>query len=144
MGAFAIDYYGRRIVSAISSFGVMMGMTLLGLHLFLLENNYSPSDFEWLLILSLLMIMLMNFGLMLMPCTMMSEIFPSELKSVAGFIASIVNAIFAFVTSKTYQPLIDLIGEKYLNWIYAVIMMISLIYTIIALPETKGKTLAVI
>jgi len=144
IGAFAIDRCGRRILLAISSFGVMIGMILLGLHFFLLDYDYNPDNFEWLIILSLLLIALMCFGLTPVPSTILSEIFSSDLKSVAGFIGSISSAAFAFVASKTYQPLVDLISEKYVFWIYALIIMISLVYSLTMVPETKGKTLQVI
>lgn len=141
IGTFVIDHSGRRMVAAISSFGVMVGMALLGLHFFLLDYGYDPSGLEWLMVLALLMIMLLNFGVTQMPTTLMSEIFSSDLKSVGGFVGSIMSATFAFIASKTYQPLIDLISAKYVYWIYAVIFLISLVYSLTVLPETKGKTL---
>lgn len=144
IGTFVIDHSGRRMVAAISSFGVMVGMALLGLHFFLLDYGYDPSGLEWLMVLALLMIMLLNFGVTQMPTTLMSEIFSSDLKSVGGFVGSIMSATFAFIASKTYQPLIDLISAKYVYWIYAVIFLISLVYSLTVLPETKGKTLEVI
>ncbi|KAL0132086.1 hypothetical protein PUN28_000096 [Cardiocondyla obscurior] len=144
IGAFAIDRCGRRILLAISSFGVMVGMILLGLHFFLLDYGYDPKDLEWLVILSLVMFTLMCFGLTPVPSTMLSEIFPSDLKSIAGFIGSSTSAVFAFVASRTYQPLVDLISEKYVFWIYAAVIMISLVYSLTVVPETKGKTLQVI
>jgi len=144
IGAIAIDRCGRRILLAISSFGVMVAMILLGLHFFLLDYNYDPADFEWLVILSLMMFTLMCFGLTPVPSTMLSEIFPSDLKSVAGFVGSVTSAAFAFVASRTYQPLVDLTSEKYVFWIYAVIIMMSLVYSLTMVPETKGKTLQVI
>lgn len=144
IGAFAIDYCGRKIVLAISSFSVMVGMALLGLHFFLLDYGYDPQNLEWLMFLSLFMIMLMCFGLTPVPSTLLSEIFPSDLKSMAGFIGSITSAIFSFVASRTYQPLVDLVNETYVFWIYAIIILISLVYSLTMVPETKGKTLQVI
>ncbi|XP_018316195.1 facilitated trehalose transporter Tret1-like [Mycetomoellerius zeteki] len=141
MGIFAIDRYGRRLLLAISSLGVMIGMVLLGLHFFLLDYGYDSNHLEWLIILSLVLIMMMYFGLVPVPITILSEIFPSDLKSLAGFFGSITSAAFAFLASRTYQPLVDLISEKYVFWIYAMIIMMSLIYALTMLPETKGKTL---
>lgn len=144
LGAFAIDRFGRRILLAVSSFGVMLCMTLLGLHFFLLDYDYDPEHLEWLMILALIMFPLMCFGLTPVPSTILGEIFPSDMKSVAGFVGSITSAAFAFVASRTYQPLVDLIGEKYVFWIYAVIIATSLVYSLTVVPETKGKTLQVI
>lgn len=142
-GAYAIDRYGRRILLAISCSGVIVGMLSLGLHFLLLDHDYDPGDLEWFLILSLIIFMSMSFGLVPVPSTMLSELFPSDLKSVAGFVASITSAIFAFVSTKSYQPLVDIMGEQYIFWIYATIIMICLLYSITLMPETKGKTLQV-
>lgn len=140
-GAYAIDRLGRRILLAISSSGVILGMLSLGLHFHLLNLDYDPGNLEWLVILSLIIFMLMFFGLVPVPSTMLSELFPSDLKSVAGFVSSMTSAIFAFISIKTYQPLVDIIGEQYVFWIYAGIIIICLVYSLTLVPETKGKTL---
>lgn len=118
-------------------------MLSLGLHFHLLNLDYDPGDLEWLLILSLIIFMLMFFGLVPVPSTMLSELFPSDLKSVAGFVSSITSAIFAFISTKSYQPLVDIVGEQYVFWIYAGITIICLLYSLTLVPETKGKTLQV-
>ncbi|KAL6254961.1 hypothetical protein P5V15_014303 [Pogonomyrmex californicus] len=142
IGAFVIDRCGRRILLAISSLGVFISMLLLGFHFLLLEYDYDPGDIEWVIILSLTLIFpLMSLGLTPVPSAMLSEIFPSSLKSTAGFVSGVTGALFAFVASRTYQPLIDLIGEKYVFWIYAAIIATSLVYSLTVVPETKGKTL---
>ncbi|KAL6448943.1 hypothetical protein ACFW04_000585 [Cataglyphis niger] len=143
LGAYAIDRCGRRILLATSSCGVIVGMLLLGVHFLLLSHDYNPDDLEWLLILSLLIFMTLCLGLIPVPCTMLSELFPSNLKSVAGFVASITSAIFAFISTKSYQPLIDIVGEQYVFWMYAMIITICLVYSLTLMPETKGKTLQV-
>lgn len=143
LGAYAIDRYGRRILLVISSSGVMVGMLLLSLHFLLLDFDYDPGDLEWLPILSLLIFMLMCFGLVPVPSTMLSELFPSDLKSAAGFIASITSAIFAFASTKSYQPLADIMGDEYIFFIYVTIMIACVIYSLTLVPETKGKTLQV-
>lgn len=142
-GAYAIDRCGRRILLAISSSGVILGMLSLGLHFHLLSLDYDPGDLEWLLILSLIIFMSTYFGLVPVPSTMLSELFPYDLKSVAGFVSSITSAIFAFVSTKSYQPLVDIIGEQYVFWNYAGIIGICLVFSLTLVPETKGKTLQV-
>ncbi|RLU23999.1 hypothetical protein DMN91_004207 [Ooceraea biroi] len=141
LGAYCIDRYSRRILLAISSLSVMISMLLLGLHFLLLDCGYDPGDFEWLVILSVLIFTLLCFGLVPVPSTMLSELFTSDLKSTAGFVSSSTSAIFSFIATKTYQPLVNIMRHQYVFWIYAAIMMISLVYSLIWIPETKGKTL---
>ena len=128
---------------AVSCGCVIAALMLLGLHFMLLEQNFDPKSLEWLPIVAMILFMLMSIGIVPVPTTMLSELFPDDLKSLAGFTASITSALFAFISSRTYQPLIDLMSEKYVFWMYAFIMGICLVYSIVEMPETKGKTLQV-
>ncbi|KAK1131700.1 hypothetical protein K0M31_015861 [Melipona bicolor] len=141
ISVYLIDRYGRRILMAVSCGFVIVSMILLGLHFMLLEQNFDPKSLEWLSIVAMIMFMLMSIGIVPVPTTMLSELFPDDLKSLAGFTASITSAIFSFMSSRTYQPLVDLMTEKYVFWMYAFIMVLCLVYSIVEMPETKGKTL---
>ncbi|XP_014469998.1 PREDICTED: facilitated trehalose transporter Tret1-like isoform X3 [Dinoponera quadriceps] len=141
IGAFAIDRYGRRILLAISTISVTIGILLLALHFWLLDYDYDPRNLEWLVILAFLVFTLLFMGVVPVPTTMLSELFQSDLKSLAGFVASVTSAIFAFIAAKTYQPLVDIMSEQYLFCAYAVLMVGCLIYSMVKVPETKGKTL---
>lgn len=143
IGAYAIDRYGRRILLMISTVSVMISMILLGMHYLMLNYDYNPADMEWMVILSLLLFMLLFLGLMPVPNTLLSELFPSDLKSKAGFLGSSTMAIFAFIATKTYQPMAETIGPEYVFWLYALMMFVCLVYSYFWIPETKGKTLQV-
>lgn len=140
---YAIDRCGRRMLLAISSAGVMIGMLSLGVHFLLLDYDYDPGELEWLAILSLQIFALLRLGLVPVPSTMLSELFPCDLKSAAGFVGSATSATFAFASIGSYRPLVNLMGEQYVFWIYAAIVTVCLIYTLARVPETKGKTLQV-
>ena len=47
----------------------------------------------------------------------------------------------AFLVTKFYPPLADLVGKEYTFWGFAGLLVISLINIIIFVPETKGKSL---
>ncbi|KAK9293577.1 hypothetical protein QLX08_011518 [Tetragonisca angustula] len=141
ISVYLIDRYGRRILMAVSCVCVIASLMLLGLHFMLLEQNFDPKDLEWLSIVAMILFMLMSIGIVPVPTTMLSELFPDDLKSLAGFTASMTSALFSFMSSRTYQPLVDLISEKYVFWVYAFIMILCLVYSIVEMPETKGKTL---
>ena len=122
---------------------VIAATGLLALHFILLEYDLNPKNLEWLTILSMLLFTMVSIGLIPVPSTMLGELFPADLKSIAGFLASIISALFAFLTSRTYQPMVDLMTEKYVFLLYTVAMIICLIYSLKEVPETKGKTLQV-
>lgn len=144
ISVYLIDRCGRKVLIAVSCGCVIIAMVLLGLHFLLLEQNFEPKSLEWLPILAMILFMMMSIGLIPVPSTILSELFPDDLKSIAGFTASITSALFAFICSRTYQPLIDLMSEKYVFWMYAIAMTVCLVYSITEMPETKGKTLQVI
>lgn len=143
ISAYSIDRYGRRILMTFSSSCTLISMLLLALHFWLLDYGYNSSDLDWLMISSLLIFSLMYIGLVPVPSTMLSELFPPDLKSVAGFICSITSAAFAFASARSFQPMMEFMRIQYIFCIYAVVMMICLIYSIVKVPETKGKSLQV-
>lgn len=139
-----IDQFGRRFLLVLSCAFVIAATGLLTLHFILLEYDVNPRNLEWMTILSMLLFTMLSIGLIPVPSTMLGELFPADLKSIAGFLASIISALFAFLTSRTYQPMVDLMTEKYVFLLYTVAMIICLIYSLYDVPETKGKTLQVI
>ncbi|CAK9797998.1 Facilitated trehalose transporter Tret1 [Anthophora plagiata] len=141
ISVYLIDLCGRRFLLAVSCSCVIVSMAILGLHFMLLDQNFDPQKLEWLPILGMILFMMMSIGLIPVPSTMLSELFPDHLKSIAGFSVSVTSAIFAFISSRTFQPLINLMTEKYVFWMYGVIMVVCLVYALTAIPETKGKTL---
>lgn len=144
ISVYLIDRYGRRVLMAVSCGCVIIGMMLLGLHFMLLEQNFDSKNLEWLPILAMIFYVMISIGLIPVPSTVLGEFFPDDLKSIAGFAVSITSALFAFVSSATYQPMIDLTSEKYVYWMYAMVMIVCMIYSFVEIPETKGKTLQVI
>ncbi|KAK2577293.1 hypothetical protein KPH14_003427 [Odynerus spinipes] len=138
---YAIDRLGRRFLLIFSSTCVTVGFIMLGLHFLLLEHNFDPKALQPLPIASLILFMMLCIGLVPVPSTLLAELFPVTLKSIAGFVGSITSALCAFLSSKTYQPLVNLMTEKYLYWMYACIMSCCICFSLFYVPETKGKTL---
>ncbi|XP_015591443.1 facilitated trehalose transporter Tret1 [Cephus cinctus] len=141
-GMYFIDKYGRRVLLCTSSAGVAVAMTLLGLHFMLLDLGYDPQLLQWIAITSLLLYQLsLYIGIVMVPPTILSELFSPNIKSTASAITNINSGLFSFVSSKTYQPMVDVLTEKYVFWIYGVFVLLLIIYTIFKIPETKGKSL---
>lgn len=138
-----IDRCGRRKLMTVSCSCVISAMMLLGLHFTLLDQNFDPKKLEWIPILGMKFFIMMSVGLIPVPSTMLSEVFPDDLKSIAGFLTSLASAFFAFICSRTFQPMIDLMTEKFVFFTYALFLTCCLAFSLITIPETKGKTLQV-
>ncbi|WOK95647.1 sugar transporter ERD6-like 4 [Canna indica] len=140
-----LDRAGRRILLIIST--VTMTLSLLVVSVaFFLEGAYSPeSDAHYALsMLSLVglvaYVIAFSLGLGAIPWIIMSEILPVNIKSLAGSVATLANWLTSFAITMTANLL--------LNWssggtftIYAVVSAVTLLFVIIWVPETKGRTL---
>ncbi|KAI4492990.1 hypothetical protein M0802_009760 [Mischocyttarus mexicanus] len=140
---YAIDRIGRKFLLIVSSLSVSIGMIMLGTHFYLLQSGYDSETIQPLAIISLLIFSMFCIGLIPVPSTLLAELFPITLKTIAGFTGSFVSACFAFISSKTFQPMVNLLTEQYVFWIYAIIMISSIFYSAFYVPETKGKTLKI-
>ncbi|XP_058804383.1 facilitated trehalose transporter Tret1-like [Phymastichus coffea] len=137
-----IDKCGRRILLIGSSLGVTLGMLGLGIHFYCIDRGLNVSQLQWLPIASIFLFDVAFFaGLMCVPSAVLSELFPTNVKCIAACFASLAGAIFAFISTKTYQPLIEIIGQSNVFFVYAGLTILIVPYALICMPETKGKTL---
>ncbi|XP_044574672.1 facilitated trehalose transporter Tret1-like [Cotesia glomerata] len=136
------DKYGRPVMLLISSVGVGIGMFLWGLHYQLLDIGYTNPHLQWISIVALIVYQLsVPLGLIPVPSTLISEMFAPSVKNLSASISSVISGLCAFAASRSYQPMVDALSEKYVFWIYSFLMFSSGLYSIIFIPETKGKSL---
>lgn len=139
---FLIDRFGRRVLMVVSSLACTISLICLSTEFQLLDAGYDAARLQALPIFAMLLFQVSVFiGVLSIPNTVLSEIFPPHVKCVAACFGSISAGIFSFISTSTYQPLIDLFTEKYVFYIYAVLLFTAIPYTLLYLPETKGKTL---
>ncbi|KAJ8679678.1 hypothetical protein QAD02_015465 [Eretmocerus hayati] len=139
---FLVDSCGRRPLLMISSLGVSLSMASLGVYFTLMEMGHDISQLQWLPIMSIFSFNISFFmGMLVIPSTVLSELFPSNIKCIAACFASVSGAISSFISTKSYQPLISLIGQGNVYFMHAFITILIIPYAYIFMPETKGKTL---
>lgn len=142
LSIFLIDRFGRRNLMIVSALAVTISLICLGTQYQLLHAGYDPANLQALPIFSVLLFQIsLYIGIISIPNTVLGEIFPPHVKCVAGCFASIIGAISSFISTSTYQPLIDLLTERYLFYIYALLLLTAIPYTYFCMPETKGKSL---
>ena len=70
-----------------------------------------------------------------------AEIYPMRVRSKAAAAGTMANWTFNFIVALTFLPLIDLLGRSGAFWLYAGICVLTFIFCLRLVPETKGKHL---
>ncbi|XP_019851521.1 PREDICTED: proton myo-inositol cotransporter-like [Amphimedon queenslandica] len=105
-------------------------------------NSCPGSKYAWLSILSLFIyIMFFAPGMGPLPWTINSEIYPNWARSTCIAIATAVNWIFNLIVSLTFLSLADGLGQPKTFGLYAGLGLLGLLFVVLFVPETKGKTL---
>ncbi|XP_058789530.1 facilitated trehalose transporter Tret1-like [Phymastichus coffea] len=139
-----LDKLGRRPLLVASSLGVALAMAGLGLHfqLFGRSDVEAGSVPQWLPLASIaLFTVTFTAGFMSVPSTVLSEIFPADLKGSAACVCSLTSALFGFLASKSYLPTVEAVGEAYVFWAHAALSALAAPVALFLMPETRGKSL---
>ena len=136
-----LDRWGRRAILMMASGGMGISLTLLvvGLNL----HNISP-----VLMLSSILLYVSFFALGMGPgpWLIMSEIFPTRIRSTAMATASVFLWLSAFVAAQAFAPASAFFQRTMgsvaaVFWIFAAICLSSFIFSWRMVPETKGRSL---
>lgn len=141
-----VDKFGRKVLLLFSD--LMMALSSLALAIYFtikdrnVLNNDDISNISFLPVIALcVFIVVFSLGFGPIPWMISSEVFPSEIKSMASSFAGAYNWLLAFIVTKCYEPLTKEIGADSTFYIFALISLIGTIFVISLVPETKGKSL---
>ncbi|KAL3266801.1 hypothetical protein HHI36_010955 [Cryptolaemus montrouzieri] len=136
-----IDKRGRRFVLIVSLIGIIFSELIFSGYYYLDDHNYNVDSITWLPLLSLVLFMLFyTFGLGPMPLTVTSEILPVNIKFLISTVSGFLGTVSSTALSKFYYSLNDTLGYYGTMWMYAGFCSMLLIFIIIIMPETKGKS----
>ncbi|XP_001607233.2 facilitated trehalose transporter Tret1-like [Nasonia vitripennis] len=137
-----IDRFGRRFLMILSGTGVTISMGSLFAFFLLLDLKIDTSCVQWLPAAAMFSFVIsFCVGMFPVPSAMLSETFPANIKCMAACIASLTGAIMSFLSSKTFQPMVDAMGETYVFLIYTICSFLVIPYSMFMMMETKGKSL---
>lgn len=132
-----VDRLGRKLLLVLSAIGASLALSFLGIYYY-----FSLTSLEWMPILCLVVyIVSFNIGLAPIPWTLMTELFPPDIKSITSTISGTSCFIFCFLTVVLFPILISTIGTAISFWMFAFVGFGGGISMWIYLPETKGKNL---
>ncbi|XP_053619872.1 facilitated trehalose transporter Tret1 isoform X2 [Plodia interpunctella] len=138
-----VDRLGRRILLMISSCGAAVGLGLLGMYFLLsaVESSVLPS-IGFLPILALVLFILTYcWGLGPLPWAVMGELMATEVKAVAAPMATAVCWTLSFLVTRYYGPIASAVGLYTAFWIFGICCVVAFFFSMIVVPETKGKSL---
>ncbi|KAF5271845.1 hypothetical protein FQA39_LY07985 [Lamprigera yunnana] len=137
-----IDKAGRKLL--LSSSSVLTGIALLILaSYFAVKNSGNDmTSYTWVPIFSVMLYAItFKYGLGMVPIVMTAELFPTSVKAMGMTIADAMYVIFAIASIYLFQHLKPIYGIHVPFFIFAGSCFLTAIFTVIIIPETKGKTL---
>jgi SP family arabinose:H+ symporter-like MFS transporter len=72
---------------------------------------------------------------------LISEIFPNKIRGRAMSLATLALWAACFLVSLTFVPLMDYVGKTPTFWAYGTVSLISSLYVMLAVPETRRRSL---
>ncbi|KAK4763960.1 hypothetical protein SAY87_013398 [Trapa incisa] len=141
IGATLVDKAGRKPLLLVSATGLVIGCLVVAISFFLKVHDLAASAVPILAVTGILLyIGAFSAGMGAVPWVVMSEIFPINIKGVAGGFATLVNWFGAWAVSYTFNYLMT--WSSYGTFIlYAAVNAIGIVFVVGVVPETKGKTL---
>jgi SP family arabinose:H+ symporter-like MFS transporter len=75
------------------------------------------------------------------PWIVNSEIFPTKLRGRAMAVSIFLLWLACYIVSQTFPMLVEAIGPARTFWVYAGFSLLSVLFVLFFIPETKGRTL---
>ncbi|KAJ8931869.1 hypothetical protein NQ314_015135 [Rhamnusium bicolor] len=136
-----VDRLGRKILLVFSAIGMIISEVHLGVYTYLKDHDKDVSSISFVPIICLMLyIISFNSGFGPLPWTIMGELFPSKVKSIASSLTASFSWFLAFLITKYFKPVSESIGMGSSFFIFSACCVISIPFCILYVVETKGKS----
>jgi MFS transporter, SP family, arabinose:H+ symporter len=131
-----IDKFGRKPLLIAGTSGMTVSLLVLATAFYL-------KGFGGFLILTFILIYIASFAASLGPVTwvFVAEIYPNRLRSEAMSVAVVFLWIAVFVVSFTFPYILNVLGGGTAFLLFGIMCVIYLVFLLVKVPETKGKSL---
>jgi len=137
-----IDRSGRKPLLIISSIGSACSTAMVATYFHLQYYYVDTSNITLLPVTGVILyVITYSLGLASLPFTMASELFPTNVKALGNMIGMMTLNIAAFIVTKLYLVISESAGMHTPFWIFTACSLASTIFTLLYVPETKGRTL---
>ncbi|XP_037031973.1 facilitated trehalose transporter Tret1-like [Bradysia coprophila] len=143
VAGFIVDRIGRRALLITSQIIITICSLSLGFYFRIKESNSNSVDhLNWIpLIIQGVFTVAFSIGLGPIPWVILGEIFPTDVKCLAGSISTSASLTLAFITTKTHDSLHEVFGAGGVFWLYTSFSLLGTVFVYYVVPETKGKSL---
>lgn len=137
-----VDRLGRKILLFVSTIGVCVASTLIGVFFYIKGNTDSVHHVFWLPLVSfMLFIFMFSIGLGPIPSIFLGEMFPVHTKFVSSCVSMVLFQCINFVIISLFPLMAEHIGLANTFFSFTLSSIISLVFIYFCTIETKGKTL---
>jgi sugar porter (SP) family MFS transporter len=139
--AFA-DKFGRKTLLSLSNGFMCISLIGIGTFFVLKDSDFDVSWLGWLPLASLcVFVVAFSGGIGPVSYILLGELFLQDAKAYVAPFGQTMSFLLTFVIGLTFLMLTSAIGIGQTFFMFSGFCFLALIFTIIAIPETKGKTL---
>ncbi|HPA18488.1 MAG TPA: sugar porter family MFS transporter [Verrucomicrobiae bacterium] len=130
-----VDRAGRRVL-------LIIGTAVQAAALFVVGLLFGRGGPGWMLLAGVLCFVA-AFAMAMGPVSWIvnSEIFPTKLRGRAMSVSIFLLWLACFIVSQTFPMLLEAAGPSRTFWVYSGLSLLSMVFVILWIPETKGRTL---
>lgn len=138
-----VDLAGRRPLLITSTTGTALALFINGTYLYMKNcTELDVSSINFVPLIALLgLVVVFSAGLQTIPLVLMGEVFPTNVKAVAMCAADIYYSMIVAVISKLFHWTNNEFGMHVSFYGFSVCCLLGLMFIVLYVPETKGKTL---
>jgi MFS transporter, SP family, arabinose:H+ symporter len=130
-----VDHWGRKMLTLVGSAGLAVSF-------FLISYAFHAGSSGILVVIYIVIAMAFySFSLATMTWVLLSELFPNRIRGAAMSVAVLALWVGNFTGSYTFPSLNKMFGTGNMFLLYAIINVAGFIFVLLALRETKGKSL---
>ncbi|OTF72604.1 trehalose transporter-like protein, partial [Euroglyphus maynei] len=137
VGAILVDFTGRRSLLITSGTIHVFSMLVFGIY-----YHFSATEvFGWIPVVSMVVFIIgFSIGWGPVPWLLVAEITPHESKSQTAAMSTCINWTLAFVVTKTFKELQELLTKHGVFYLFSALSAVSVLFAAFLLPETKNKS----
>lgn len=137
-----VDKTGRKVLLVSSSFLSGICLTIIACYFAGKNSGIEVVEYSWIpMVVVMVYAVVFKLGLGMLPVVLTAELFPTSVKAMGMTLADAMLVIWSTISIFLYQYLANSFGIHVPFFLFAACSVLTGLYVIFCVPETKGKTL---